>query len=220
MLEKHSIAAIILAAGSSSRMANGQHKLLLPLGDRPVLAHILEAALRSQASPILLILGHQSEQIEAAILDYTKNERLIRLNNPDYRQGMSTSLRLGLAQLAALDLQPDVEGAVVLLGDQPFISTEIIDALIATKHTSQKRIIMPCYHGKRGNPVLLDTNLFGELAAVTGDEGGRSVIARHPEDVEIVELGDALANHDVDTWEAYQQAVNIWQRQHSIEKDI
>jgi molybdenum cofactor cytidylyltransferase len=214
MLEKHSIAAIILAAGSSSRMSNGQHKLLLPLGGRPVLAHILETALHSQASPILLILGHQSEQIEAAILDYTKNEHLIKLNNPDYQQGMSTSLRLGLAQIASLDPQHDIEGAIVLLGDQPFISTEIIDALIDSKHTSQKRIIAPCYHGKRGNPVLLDASLFGELAAVTGDEGGRSVITRHPEDIESVELGDAMANHDVDTWEAYQQAVNIWQRQH------
>jgi molybdenum cofactor cytidylyltransferase len=214
MLEKHSIAAIILAAGSSSRMSNGQHKLLLPLGDRPVLAHILEAALRSQANPILLILGHQSEQIEAAILDYTNSERLIRLNNPAYQQGMSTSLRLGLAQLAALDPQSNVEGAIILLGDQPFISTEIIDTLITSKHTSQKLIIAPCYHGKRGNPVLLDSSLFDELAAVTGDKGGRSVIARHPEDIESVELGDAMANHDVDTWEAYQQAVNIWQRQH------
>jgi molybdenum cofactor cytidylyltransferase len=220
MSEKHSMAAIILAAGSSSRMTNGQHKLLLPLGDRPVLTYVVEAALHSQASPIFLILGHQSEQVETAIQDYTKHKRLIKLNNPNYRQGMSTSLRLGLTQIAALDLGTVVDGVVVLLGDQPFISTKIIDALITAKYTSQKRIIMSCYHGKRGNPVLLDASLFSELTAVTGDEGGRSVITRHPEDVELVELGDAMANHDVDTWEAYEQALSIWQHQHLREKDI
>lgn len=214
MSEKHSTAAIILAAGSSSRMSDGQHKLLLPLGGRPVLAHIVEAALHSQAAPVILILGHRSEQIEAAIHDYTQDEHLIILRNPNYQQGMSTSLRQGITYLSAQTIQPGIEGALILLGDQPFISTEIIDTLIATKQASKKNIIAPCYHGKRGNPVLLATSLFNELAAVVGDEGGRSVIARHPEEIETVEVGDAVANHDVDTREAYQQAVNIWQIQH------
>lgn len=220
MSEKHPIAAIILAAGSSSRMSDGQHKLLLPLGDRPVLAHIVEAALHSQATPILLILGHQSEQMKAAIYDYTQDTRLIILSNPDYQRGMSTSLRLGITYLSTQKMPTRIEGALILLGDQPFISTEIIDTLITAKQASPKRIMASCYHGKRGNPVLLAHSLFDELAAVIGDEGGRSVIARHPDEIETVELGDAMANHDVDTREAYQQALNIWQIQHEKKKGI
>jgi molybdenum cofactor cytidylyltransferase len=220
MSEKHSVAAIILAAGSSSRMSEGQHKLLLPLGDRPVLAHSVEAALNSQATPILLILGYQAKEIKAAISGYTQNRQLIILHNPNYQQGMSTSLCLGISYLSAQKTSLNIAGSLVLLGDQPFISTAIIDTLIASTQTSQKRIIAPCYHGKRGNPIFLAASLFDELAAVIGDEGGRSVLARHPEEIETVEVGDAMANHDVDTREAYQQAVNIWQIQHTTKKEI
>ncbi|GCE17055.1 nucleotidyltransferase family protein [Dictyobacter kobayashii] len=210
MSNLNSIAALILAAGSSSRMAHGYHKLLLPLGGQPVLTHVVEAALQSQASPVITVLGHQSSQVVAALNSYTNHNKLNIQENPDYQAGMSTSLRTGILALAQY---PACTGALIMLGDQPFVSTQLIDKLLATKEQTGKRIIAPCYHGKRGNPVLFDASLFAELLTVSGDEGGRSVIKHHQDEVENIELSDALAQHDVDTWEAYQTALTAWQDQ-------
>ncbi|GCE25012.1 molybdenum cofactor cytidylyltransferase [Dictyobacter alpinus] len=207
------IAAIILAAGSSSRMAHGYHKLLLPLGEKPVLAHVVEATLQSQVSHIVVVLGHQSPQITAALDNYIHNNKISLQENPDYKQGMSTSLRAGLQALSKHHNLEAYTGAIVLLGDQPFISSHLLDTLIATRQQTGKSIVAPCYHGKRGNPVLFAASLFAELATVTGDEGGRSVIAKHAAEVESVELSDAQAQYDVDTWEAYQAALTAWQQQ-------
>jgi molybdenum cofactor cytidylyltransferase len=140
------------------------------------------------------------------------------VENPDYSQGMSTSLRVGLQVLVmkenkAEPLSYSPDGALVILGDQPLITTHILDTLIATRQTTRKRIIAPLYNGKRGNPVLFEASLFPELMQVTGDEGGRSVIERHRQDMATVEVGDTVATYDVDTWEAYQQVVEEWQRQ-------
>src|SRR5947209_9893843 len=136
-----SIAAIILAAGSSSRMGAGRHKLLLPLGDRPVLAHVLEATLASHACPIILVLGHQAEQVRASIYQYTTHPSITLVENSDYLQGMSTSLRVGLQALATKESKKEysVEGALVILGDQPLMTTHVLDTLIAARQTTEKR---------------------------------------------------------------------------------
>ncbi len=99
MHSQRSTAAIILAAGSSSRMGAGRHKLLLPLHERPVLAHVIDAALASQARPIVVVLGHQAEQVRAQLARYSTDSAITYVENPDYLQGMSTSMRVGLAYL-------------------------------------------------------------------------------------------------------------------------
>lgn len=211
-----SIAAIILAAGSSSRMGAGRHKLLLPLAERPVLAHVLDTVLASSAHPVILVLGHQADSVRVRIASYLDHPAITIVENPDYLQGMSTSMRTGLQALMAQSTDEATEtpitGAVILLGDQPLVTPQIIDALITTQQETGKRIVAPLYEGKRGNPTLFAASLFPELLAVTGDEGGRGILARHKEDVASVEVGDAMANYDVDTWEAYQQVVEIWQQ--------
>jgi molybdenum cofactor cytidylyltransferase len=198
-------------------MSGGHHKLLLPLGGRPVLLHVLETALASQARPIILVLGHRADEIRSHVTTHIKQRAISIIENPNYQQGMSTSLRMGLQALTNIrdnnrqnaDLPTST---VILLGDQPLMTASIIDRLIATRETSGKAIIVPLYHGKRGNPVLFAANLFPELMKVTGDEGGRSVIMRHPQDTATVELSEATASSDIDTWEAYQQVVAEWQR--------
>src|SRR5205823_10076000 len=87
-----STAAIILAAGSSSRMGGGRHKLLLPLDDRPVLAHVIDASLASQARPIIVVLGHQSDHVRSQIKSYTIHDKITLIENVHYQQGMSSSL--------------------------------------------------------------------------------------------------------------------------------
>jgi molybdenum cofactor cytidylyltransferase len=204
-------------------MGQNRHKLLLPLGDRPVLAHVLAAALTSQARPIVLVLGHQANEVRTQLAPYLHDPAIIQVENPIYRQGMSTSL---LAGLRALQHEfPAIDSALVLLGDQPLLTTTIIDTLIGARHVSVARnaghsaIVAPLYHGKRGNPVLFAADLFSELLQVTGDEGGRQVITQHHQEVATIELGSALPAYDVDTWEAYQQVVTIWQQQQGQESD-
>ncbi len=217
MTTPRSMAAIILAAGSSSRMGAGRHKLLLPLADRPVLAHVIDAALASAARPIILVLGHQAEAVRAQIADYLTSTDIMVVENPDYLQGMSTSMSVGLQalmgkQAARSDEMPVCSGAIILLGDQPLITAHIIDRLITRQQETRKRIVTSLYEGKRGNPTLFEASLFSELLEVNGDEGGRSVLMRHKDDIATIELGNDVANYDVDTWEAYQHVVALWQQ--------
>ncbi|MGI9059929.1 MAG: nucleotidyltransferase family protein [Ktedonobacteraceae bacterium] len=216
MQQKHSTAAIILAAGSSSRMGGGRHKLLLPLEGRPVLAHVIDATLASQAHPVVIVLGHQAEHVRTQLTAYTASPEIIIVENPDYLQGMSTSMRVGIQEIISYGYRKNeqcanIDSVLILLGDQPLITQQGIDALITAWRTSGKRIMAPLYAGKRGNPLIFDASLFSELIAVTGDEGGRSVVERHKQELATIELGDVIANYDVDTWEAYQQVVEVWQ---------
>ena len=200
-------AAILLAAGRSSRMRQGQHKLLLPLGDRPVLIHVVETILASQARPLVVVVGYQAEQIRTLLTPYESELTLIE--NPDYHQGMSTSLCKGIETLMAS--YPIVNGALIVLGDQPLMTPQILDTMIEAKQTTGKRIITARYSGKRGNPTLFDTSLFPELLEMTGDEGGRKVLERYHQEIATVDMDEEMANYDVDTWEAYQQVVRIWE---------
>jgi molybdenum cofactor cytidylyltransferase len=204
-------AAIILAAGSSSRMGGGRHKLLLPLNDRPVLAHVIDATRASQARPIYVVLGHQAENVRTHIVPSTTSPDIFLLENPDYLQGMSTSIRHGIQALMSGKSTSSPGSALIVLGDQPMITPRVIDTLIETWRSSGKRVVAPLYEGKRGSPVLFDASLFPELLQVTGDEGGRSVLERHRDELALVEAGNTLVNYDVDTWEAYQEVVKAWE---------
>ncbi len=127
---------------------------------------------------------------------------------------MSTSLHAGVKAITdQADSPSTLDSTLVILGDQPMMTAHILNSLIATRQTTGKRIITPLYDGKRGNPILFAASLFPELLEVTGDEGARSVIERYRQEVATVELGNAVATYDVDTWEAYQQVVEEWQRQ-------
>lgn len=209
-------AAIILAAGSSSRMGGGRHKLMLPLDGRPVLAHVIDATLASQARPIVVVIGHQSAQVRSQIEHFTTYKDIVVIENAQFQEGMSSSLRLGIQTLLASDYmnsQVYIDSTLILLGDQPLITSKIIDGLISAYRANGSLIVAPLYNGKRGNPVLFDNSLFPELIEVTGDEGGRTVLNHHRDEVELVEMGDTQANFDVDTWEAYEQVMKVWNDQ-------
>lgn len=205
-------AAIILAAGTSSRMGNEYNKLLLPLHHRPVLAHVLEAALGSRARPIVLVLGHQAAEVKTHIQQDLLENSIQVVENPDYAQGQSTSMQTGLRALLASEPANNLSSALFLLGDQPMITSRMIDELIELREQSGKRIVLPLYRGKRGNPVVFALDLAPELLQVTGDEGGRGVLKRHPDEVATLEMGSEAANFDVDTWDAYQEVLAAWEQ--------
>lgn len=204
-------AAVILAAGTSSRMGEAGNKLLLPLHHRPVLAHVIEATLGSRARPIVLVLGHQAREVRAHIQKDLKEGDVEVVENPAYAQGQSTSMKAGLRALLSDARLRELDSVIFLLGDQPMITSVMIDTLILLREQSGKRIVLPLYQGQRGNPVLFALDLAPELLQVNGDEGGRGVLKRHPDELATLEMGEEAANFDVDTWEAYQEVLAAWQ---------
>lgn len=209
-LANPTIAAIILAAGRSTRMQEGQHKLLLPLGTQPVLAHVVNTILNSQARPIFVVIGYRPEEVRPVLRPFTP--LLTISENVRYEQGMSSSLHTGVEALMAAHLDSTIDGALIVLGDQPLLTSTAINRLIATRHQTGKSIIAPLYHGKRGSPVLFAASLFPELLTVTGDQGAKSVIEQHRHELATVEIGDDADDTDVDTWEAYQQVLSRWEQ--------
>jgi molybdenum cofactor cytidylyltransferase len=187
------ISGVILAAGRSSRL--GRPKQLLDLLGEPLLRHVVRNSVASDLHDVVLVLGYQAAQIESAVGDW--GQRVVL--NPDYAEGQSTSLCVGLG---AID--PSAEAVVFLLGDQPQVGPGIIDALIDQFRESGAPIVMPTYGGIAANPVLFAAELFPDLARITGDEGARSVVARNRERVATVAVGDGPPPRDVDTEADYQ----------------
>lgn len=190
------IGAVVLAAGRGSRMG-GPVKQLATIGGVPLVRRAAEAAVASRAAPVVVVTGHAAADVGAALtgLDVTV------VHNPDYAEGLSTSLRTGLSALPE-----DVEAAVVVLADMPGIDAKAIDRVIAGYDPAAGAlVVMATAGGRRGNPVLWSRRFFPELSAITGDTGGRQIIAGVPEAVVEVELGEAAAI-DVDTPEALAAA--------------
>jgi molybdenum cofactor cytidylyltransferase len=181
------IAGIVLAAGASRRF--GSQKLLASVGGVPLVRRSVESLLETSLDEILIVLGRDAPAVAAALAGL----RVRTTMNAAYAAGMSTSLRVGLDALG-----PATEAAVVALGDQPGVGADIVDRLVERYRAGGSPIVAPVYRGGiRGNPVLFDRSLFDELRAVTGDEGGRSVVAKDPGRVTFVELAREMPR-DVD----------------------
>ena len=196
------VTGIILAAGASRRL--GRPKQLLELGERPILDIVLDHAAQSRLDSIVLIVGSESDRIVSAVRDY--GQRVVF--NPDYSTGQSTSLRRGI-----LAVPDDTSAVLVLLGDQPEVSAEIIDRLIASFAESQGEIVMPSYAGVPGNPVLFRRSVFPELLEITGDQGARDVIKAKRDVVAHVPFADRSPPLDVDTEEDYAVLKQVWAQQ-------
>jgi molybdenum cofactor cytidylyltransferase len=188
-----SIAALVLAAGRSSRMG-GPNKLLAEIGGRPLLRMVVEAALASQARPLLVVTGHQREQVESALAGLPVSF----VHNPDYAEGLGTSLKAGIAALPA-----EVDGVVVCLGDMPQVDAALINRLIGAIDPDKGALVaVPTLDGKRGNPVVWSRRFFPDLMAVEGDVGARHLIGRYGEAVVEVPVSGAAALTDIDTPQA------------------
>jgi molybdenum cofactor cytidylyltransferase len=187
------IAALVLAAGRSTRMG-GPNKLLAEIARRPLVRIAAEEALASRAKPVIVVTGHQREQVEAAV----KGLPVRLVHNPDFAQGLGTSLRAGIAAVPA-----EADGAVVCLGDMPQVDAALIDRLIAAFDPERGAlVVVPTFEGKRGNPVLWSRRFFSDLMGIEGDVGARHLIGRYTEAVAEVPVDGKAALVDVDTPEA------------------
>ncbi|MGZ8300773.1 MAG: NTP transferase domain-containing protein, partial [Rhodoplanes sp.] len=156
------LAAIVLAAGRSSRMG-GSNKLLAEIGGRTLVRIAVEEALASRARPVIVVTGHQRESVETALTGLD----VVLVHNPAYADGLSTSLKTGIAAAP-----PSADGAIVCLGDMPQVDARLIDSLLSAFDPEQGAlIVVPTTAGKRGNPVVWSRRFFADLAALTGDVG-------------------------------------------------
>jgi len=181
------IAGVLLAAGTSSRM--GRNKMLFELDGESVLRGAARRALAGGLSPLVVVLGHEAEKSRRE-LDGLPCRIVI---NPDYEQGINSSLKTGISAVPA-----EAGAALVMLADMPYVSAEMIAGLIARYRSSAAPLVISDYEGVNAPPMLYDRSLFDELLAMTGEGCGRQVVKRHRDEAEVLPWpASALADIDV-----------------------
>ena len=192
------LAAVVLAAGKSSRM--GSNKLLLKVGDRRVIEHIL---LSLKPMDTIVVTGHRPEDI----VDIAESLGAATVHNPDYEEGMTTSFQAGLRTL-----DPEVEAVFMVLSDTFGFSAELLEWMAdAMEDESEPLIVSPVYQWKRGHPVLFRRPLFEEFLGLEAGETMRDVVNRHNDRHKYVE-SDIWCRIDLDTSEDYERVKDLWNR--------
>jgi molybdenum cofactor cytidylyltransferase len=168
--------------------------MLEMIDGRPMVARTAQRLLSSRARPIVAVLGNMADQVDDAL----SRLPVERVRNPDYADGLSTSLKRGITALPA-----DIDGAIICLGDMPLIAGRDLDRLIAAFNPLEGRaIVVPTRRGKRGNPVLWSRQFFPEMMALSGDSGARKLIDEHADLVTEIEMDNDSVLIDIDTPEA------------------
>ena len=187
--QAHRLAALVLAAGASSRMG-GQHKLLRLIDGIPMVQHAVAAALGSRCAQVLVVTGGEAAAVEAALVGAPMS--IVR--NTEYEYGMSTSLHRGLAALPS-----DTAAAVILLADMPRVRAAHIDRIIAAFDPDHPAIVVPTHGGRRGHPVLWPCGHFAALRRIVGDTGGRTLLGALRDNLITVAFDTDAVLTDVDT---------------------
>lgn len=183
------VVAVLLAAGESSRFAAATSKQLARVDEETMVRRTARILLASDVDEVLLVSGRDRAAVETEVADL--GVRCV--HNPDYAKGLATSLRSGVAALGE-----GAAAAVFVPCDQPALDSATIGRLVAAWRRGAA-IAVPTHAGRRGAPVLFDRRFFAELAAASGDEGGRQLIRRYPEAVAEVELPEGAPLEDFDT---------------------
>jgi molybdenum cofactor cytidylyltransferase len=188
------VAAIVLAAGRSTRMG-AVNKMLAEIGGKPLVRIAAEQAVASRAQPVIVVTGHEREKVEAAL----KGLPLRLVHNPDFSEGLGSSLKAGIAAVPE-----SADAAIVCLGDMPQVDAVLINRLIAAFDPERGAlIVVPSIDGRRGNPVLWSNRFFHDLMSIQGDIGARHLIGSYAEAVVEVPVGGQAALTDVDTPESF-----------------
>ncbi len=193
---KGSIAAVVLAAGGSTRM--GQPKLLLDWRGEPLIHWPVKAALDAGLSPVIVVTGAAAEAVERSL----SGLEVKLVHNPDWKKGQSTSVRCGIEAL------PETTEAVIfLLGDQPQLPVSFLEKMVAAYRSNAQSfsIFISAFQGRRGNPVLFDKSVFQELRSLEGDAGGRLIFSKHP--LYLIPVEDPGMLLDIDSPEDYENLV-------------
>ena len=193
------VPGIILAAGRSLRM--GKNKLLLPFCGKPILQHVIDAAQKSSLSPLVLVIGSDSDVIRSRI----EPGAAVVIENKDFSHGYGSSLQVGLNALSALSTP--CAGAMFLLGDQPLVTAATIEKLIAAFQKEPERWVAPSWNGQRGNPVITPASWFDRIFALKGDTGPRKHLKDPAAGLKLVEVDDKGVVFDIDSPEEYERLI-------------
>jgi molybdenum cofactor cytidylyltransferase len=194
-------AAVVLAAGSSSRM--GENKLLLSLDGQPLVARAVRAAAAAGLAPIVVVLGHEAERVRAALAGLACRAVI----NPDHARGKGTSLQFGIAEVAQAT---DAAALVVMLADMPYVTAAMLAAVAgaASRDPGGARapMVISRYGEVNAPPILYDRALFAELGALSAQACGKEMVRRHRHEAVFLDWPEA-ALADVDRPEDYQRVV-------------
>ena len=183
------VSAIVLAGGASKRMGKA-NKLLAEVNGTASICRVAAAALESDAAEVIVVTGHEADLVRGVLSGF--DVRFV--HNPHYPDGLSTSLRAGIGAVSE-----NLTGAVVLLGDMPRVTSEIVNALIGQFHAgNDEAICQPTFGGRPGNPVLWPRAFFPEILDLRGDTGARQLIEQHSERVSKVEVTEDGIHFDID----------------------
>ncbi len=190
------VAAVVLAAGTSSRMAPHNKLLLADRSGKPMIARVVDNVLSSRARPILVVLGHNADAVREAL----GGRPVTYVQSKDYARGLAESLKSGIAAVPA-----EAAAALVVLGDMPLVTGRLLDRLLdAFDPVEGRAIVVPTHQGRAGNPVLWARNFFPEILALSGDAGARVLLGRHAEQVAEIEIADDAVLRDFDTVESLE----------------
>lgn len=207
VLSNDEIAVLVLAAGGGSRL--GGDKLLLPWRGKAILLHMLDHifAMRHKG-PVFVVVGCGADAVRQTIVSGISSDSVQIVENTEWQDGQSTSLRLGIARIAEWNRSSKLKGVLVALGDQPLVKTETLDQLAvayldASGRNQGHRATAPSYHGRRGNPVILSPALFQDISELHGDVGARGILSRLGDFLLLLPVDDPGVVKDIDTREEY-----------------
>ena len=189
------VSAILLAAGKAERM--GKPKLFLPLGRKPVVQWVLESVLTTKVCEVICVVRDLiAVQANVSVAD----DRLVWLVNDRADSGQSSSVITGLWGVDGRS-----EGALFVVGDQPLLGSALLEALIDRFESVSAPIVAPSYQGEIRNPVIFRRDLFPELLRLEGDRGGKAVIERHRDVIELIHWNDEVPFLDIDDQDDYER---------------
>jgi molybdenum cofactor cytidylyltransferase len=190
------ISGILLAAGLSSRM--GEPKQLLPFGESTIVETVVDSMLGAKFNEVIVVVGHCGAQVRAQL--GTRPVRIVF--NSDYREGMLTSAQTGIRTLQGN------EAFALMLVDQPFITSDLIDQVVSAYTQTNKGIALPSYNYKRGHPVIFHQRYAREILALDAESGGvRTLFKKYGDDIYYVTVDTDRVLRDIDYREDYERAL-------------
>src|SRR5438128_1628366 len=193
------IVAVILSAGESSRM--GRPKALLPIDGVRFIEKIVTSLQATRVGQIIAVLGHNAEEMRQKISDLPVSIVI----NSNYKQGQLSSLVAAIRSIQSS--KNSVDGMLVHLVDHPYITAQLVDAMIERFYETKKLIVVPRYRGRRGHPVIFSSALFAEMLAAPVDQGAKAVVHAHRDETLEIDTGDQGVTIDIDTPDEYREHV-------------
>lgn len=201
-MDSNKIVAVVLAAGLSSRMGN--NKLLMPLGNKTVIEHVIQELLKTNVDSIMVVGGNEFSLLQSKLESYPLNW----VYNKSYREGQSLSIKAAVAKVMEMK---EVRGILFVMGDQPLLDYEEINGMIRVFNQYDQKIVVPVdVNQKRGAPVLFHRHFFNAFFDLHGDQGGKKIIVNHPESVIEYKISKAHFFWDVDTAASYNTVKDWW----------